>query len=96
MLPEFLKSNFWSYKLESLDKDKDKNLIIFNILNFGGYEAWLWLFKNYSHSQIKEAIKKSVATAWFKSSINLWQNVFDVKARPQRFLDEPTPLAWPH
>jgi len=94
MLPEFLKSNFWSYKFEDLDAEADKNLIIFQILNYGGYEAWQWLFKNYPHDQIREAIKNSPATAWFKQSLNLWQDVLEVKAKPSRFPDMAVPRLW--
>jgi hypothetical protein len=97
MLPEFLKTFFWSYKFQSLDKDKDKSLIIFNVLNFGDKASWDWLLKSYSKEEIKEAIKISLATEWFKTSLNLWQNMFDVKARPHRFPDMPMPKEiWPY
>jgi hypothetical protein len=94
-LPPFLKSIFWSYKFEELDREKDKNLIIFNILNYGGLKDWKWLVANYSEDEIRQAIKKSTATAWFKQSLSLWQNIFKVKARPWRFAYIPRPADWP-
>ena len=97
MLPEFLKPFFWSSKFEKLDKEKDKNLIIFNILNFGDYDAWQWLFKHYRKEEIRETVINSTATAWRKPSLYLWQAVLDAKAKPYRFSNMPVPAdLWPY
>jgi hypothetical protein len=96
MLPEFLKSNFWFVEFNKLDSKRDRDFIVFQILNYGGFEDWKWVFSNYSRDEIEQTIKKTIATAWFRQSLGLWQNVFNVKARPHRFSDVPAPLAWPH
>ncbi len=91
MLPQFLKSSFWFVDFGTLDKEKDKAFIIFQILNFGGLEDWKWLFLNYSRDEIRTAVKASIATAWFKQSLGLCRSVLDVEPRPSRFADAPTP-----
>ncbi|MEK7200913.1 MAG: hypothetical protein AAB672_02180 [Patescibacteria group bacterium] len=96
MLPEFLKSNFWFVKFDKLDRERDKDFIVFQILNHGGFEDWKWVFLNYSKDEIQQIVKKSVATAWFRQSLGLWQNVLDITARPTRFPDLPVQLSWPH
>ena len=89
MLPEFLKSNFWFVELNQLDLDRDKALIIFQILNHGGLEDWRWLFAQYSIADIRHVVKLSFATAWFRQSLGLWQGVLDIKATASRFPDSP-------
>ena len=95
MLPTYLKSLFWSYKFEDLDKEQDKSLIIFNILNYGNFQAWQWLLANYGREEIRDVVKKSTATAWFKQSLSLWQNVLGVSAKPYRFAGMLRPVDWP-
>lgn len=91
MIPQFLKSNFWFVEFNKLDLERDKEFIVFQILNFGGFEDWKWLFSNYPKDEIRQVVEKSLATAWFRQSLSLWQHVLDVKARPTRFPDLPAP-----
>lgn len=85
MLPAFLKPNFWFVKFDELDKEKNKEHIIFQILDRGRFEDWQWLFNNYPTSDIRETVGKSLVTAWSKNSISLWEQVLGVKARMTRF-----------
>lgn len=97
MLPKFLKSNFWFTNFNKIDLEKDKEFIVFQILNHGGSKDWEWLFKEYPHDEIKQIVRKSVATAWFRQSLGLWQSILGVKAKPSRFPDlPPTPNLWPY
>lgn len=96
MLPLFLKSNFWFTEFDKLDLKQDKRLIIFQILNHGGSLDWQWLFDKYSQDEIKKCVEESIATAWFRQSLGLWQSVLGIKAKPNRFSDLPTPNLWPH
>ena len=91
MLPEFLKHNFWSYKFEDIDKNKHKKLIMFQILNHGCFGDWQWLFKNYPTEEIRKFVSESLATAWFRISLSLWESVLNTKAQPTRFPDLPIP-----
>jgi hypothetical protein len=64
-ISNFLKPFLWSYNLKKLDLEKNKEKIIFNILNFGNKKATDWLFKFYS--------KKEIIKIFNKTKINLWQ-----------------------
>lgn len=80
----FLWPFLWSYDLKKMDKERDKQIIIKNILDFGTKQAIDWLRENYS-KKIKEAIKNSVKSDWSKKSINLWSLVYGVKPKDSRF-----------
>ena len=47
-LPEFLRSVLWSYDVSRMDTQKDKNLIVEQILNYGAEKELWWLIKTYS------------------------------------------------
>ena len=93
MLPTFLKSNFWFVKFNELDLERDKEFIIFQILNYGGFEDWKWLFSNYPHDVIRRIVGESLATAWFSRTLYLWQKILNIEAKPARFPDLP-PKLW--
>lgn len=84
-LPSFLKSFLWSYDLDKIDKEKDKNIIIKNILDLGTAEATDWLREEYTKKEIKEAIKFSIKSDWSKKSINLWELIYEVSPKENRF-----------
>ncbi len=84
-LPVFLRPFLWSYDLNKMDKEKHKNIIIKNILDYGTKEATDWLRENYTKKEIKEAIKKSIRVDWSKKSINLWSLIYEVEPKESRF-----------
>ena len=53
-VPKELQSVLWSQNIDDLDKIKDKNYIIHQILSYGRMDDILWLFTTYSKSEIKE------------------------------------------
>ena len=85
LLPQFLRPFFWSYDLDRMDKENDKQIIIKNILDFGTVETTDWLKQNYTKQEIKLAIKKSIQADWSKKSINYWSLIYGVEPRQSRF-----------
>ncbi|MBD3300523.1 MAG: hypothetical protein GF347_04175 [Candidatus Moranbacteria bacterium] len=77
MLPNFIKPFLWSYDFSKIDLEKDKKVIILNILNLGSKQAINWLFDNYSRSEILEVINRSYSGEWNKKSLNYWSIVLD-------------------
>lgn len=51
-LPQSLQSTLWSVNVKNLDMVKDKGYIINQILAYGSFSDWRWLFKNYSFKTI--------------------------------------------
>lgn len=78
----YLRTCFWSYRLEDLNKETHKKLIIKQVLNYGQKEATGWLTTTYSPEDIAEVISTSMESEWSKKSLALWSLVYNVK--PQR------------
>jgi hypothetical protein len=78
----FLKTVFWSYRLEDLSVTKHQTLIIKQILNHGTVAATNWLRKTYTADQISAVIAVSAESEWSKKSLALWSLIYNV--RPNR------------
>ena len=82
-LPKSVKAVLWSYDTEKIDTERDKNLIIKNILDFGTMDAFLWMLERYSKQEIKKAINNTYESEWAsKKSLNFAIQIF--KALPKR------------
>lgn len=80
-IPKKMQWLFWSCRIEDLDLKKDKNYIIFQVLNYGTWEDVKWLFKVYSEKEIKKVIKNPGKGLWFKDVLNFWSLMFDLKLK---------------
>jgi hypothetical protein len=56
---------------------KNKEKIIFNILNFGNKKATDWLFTVYSKKEIIQIFKKIKPRLWQRRSYNFWKIIFE-------------------
>lgn len=80
--PSFLQPFLWSYTLEKMDIESDKEIIIKNILDYGTTEATTWLRQTYSEAEIRSVISASASGDWGKKSLALWQLIYNVE--PER------------
>jgi len=78
-VPDFLQPYLASYELSSLDPQKDKKLIITEILNKGDGKALEWLTYNYSKADIKKAISSPTKGMWLNTNLDYWLKVFGTK-----------------
>lgn len=78
-LPKFLQSCFPSYDLTKLGKEKDKRLIITQILNYGTEKEIAWLGRNYSREEIEKAVKFPSRGMWMESVLTYWQKIFNIQ-----------------
>jgi hypothetical protein len=76
---------FWSVDVNDLDLKKDKDYIIFQVLNYGTWKDLKWLFKVYSEREIKNVIKKPGKGLWFKDVLNFWSLMFKIKLKKKVF-----------
>ncbi len=74
--PQSVRSCLWSYDIDKMDVRNDKDIIIFQVLNYGTTEAVGWLFSAYSRPEILDAFVKTIASSWFKRSLVFWETVF--------------------
>jgi len=86
--PPAVRACLWSYDISALDLERDKALIITNVLNHGTKEATNWLFSKYSTSQITAVIRTPLPGRWDKKSLALWSLIFSVTPKLKgRFSD---------
>ena len=78
-LPEFLRSVLWSYDVSRMDTQKDKNLIVEQILNYGAEKELWWLIKTYSDNDIKNVVLHPGRGNWFPNVLNYWFNILNIK-----------------
>ncbi len=85
-IPAFLAPFLWSYDLSRLDLERDKSLIIKQVLDHGSAKATDWLRATYSTDEIRDAIQASARSDWGRKSLELWALVYDTRpAREGRF-----------
>lgn len=87
MLPNFLQSALWSYDLKKMTKNRYKNIIITQILNYGTWPQLQWLLKNYSAKEIKEVLKNPARGMWRADVINYWEKIFNLRL-PKNMIDK--------
>ena len=79
IFPPAVRVCLWSYDISALDIERDKALIVTNILNYGTKEATEWLFSQYSTTSIKPVLRNPLPGRWDKKSLALWTLIFGVK-----------------
>lgn len=53
-IPRWLQPTLWSVKVENLDLKEDKVYIINQVLAYGGWRDFKWLFKTYTKKTIRK------------------------------------------
>ncbi|MDO8609831.1 MAG: hypothetical protein Q7R95_04740 [bacterium] len=77
-LPQSVKAVLWSYKLDHIEVQKHKKIIISQVLNFGSDEAIEWLFKQYSFALVARIANTIPLFQWNKKSLSLWKLVLSI------------------
>ena len=72
MIAKILQPIFWYTDNKKLDKQKDKQRIILQVLRYGDKKQTAWLFKNYTKIMIKKVILAYGARELDKKSFNYW------------------------
>ncbi len=78
-IPKHLKPLFWSYRFETLDLEKDKRLIVKQILNYGTIEDWKWLVFVYGEEKVKSIIEKLYESEFRLKALKLVELIFKTK-----------------
>ena len=84
-IPKFLQSSLASYDVSKLDMEKDKDLIITEILNKGDENALKWITSNYSEKDVKQIISSPIKGSWLKKTLEYWLKIFDIKLDKRTF-----------
>ena len=78
-VPKFLQPYVPSYDVSDLKLERDKDLLITQVLNKGDDGAIKWLFKTYSISEIRKFVKNPTRGMWFRRSLNYWAKILNIK-----------------
>lgn len=78
IFPPAVRVCLWSYDISALDLERDRTLIITNVLNYGTKEATEWLFSQYSAQFIAAVVQTPLPGRWDKKSLSLWSLMFGV------------------
>lgn len=78
-LPSFLQPSLASYDLSRMDKDRDKETIITEVLNKGDGQDLDWLCNTYTLKDIKAVVSSPRRGMWHKEILTYWQKILDVK-----------------
>lgn len=84
-IPKFLQPYLASYELSSLDIEKDKDVIITEILNKGDGKALFWLAKTYTQEELREVVSSPIRGLWMKSVLKYWQRILDINIPQDKF-----------
>lgn len=78
-LPEHLRPIFWSWDFDKIDAEKDKRIVIVQILNYGEIRDWRWLVDRYGKAGLEEAIAEIPASEFFPRTIELFKLLFGIE-----------------
>ncbi len=78
-IPKDLQPILWSYNLDLLDLERDKNRIVINIINYGKWKQWQWLVKQYSREEIRKIIKETPITEFRSRALKLISLLLNIK-----------------
>jgi len=85
VLPEKLKGTLWSYDISKIDIERDKKIIIENVLNHGTDDEILWVLRVYSKEDIVSVLKNPSRGSWDRKSLNFWLFLFNVKIEREKY-----------
>ena len=81
LTPQSVKAVLWSYDLNAIEVQKDKKIIISQVLNFGSEEAIKWLFKQYSFEVVEQVANTIPLFQWSKKSLSLWKIILSINPK---------------
>jgi len=84
-LPKAIKSILWSYDLRDVSLERDKEIIITQVLNYGTREDIKWLLKTYGEEEIKKVVANPRSGRWWKKVLNFWAKILDVNLSKEVF-----------
>ena len=83
--PEGVRACLWSYDLSELNLETDRELIVTQILNYGGWEEVQWLLKRYPQKTIASVLKNPRRGVWLPDVLNFWTRLWGIHLLPHRY-----------
>ena len=77
-IPKYITPCLWPYDTDKLDLQKDKELIITQVLNRGDMKRIKWLYSTYGEEEIKKVITNPGRGMWSERVLNFWEIVLGI------------------
>ena len=84
-LPQSIKTVLWSYNIDTVSLERDKETIITQCLNYGTLEDIKWVLKTYSEQEIRKIVSHPKRGMWWKKTLNFWITILDEKIPKKDF-----------
>lgn len=78
-IPESLERLFWSYDFASLHLEKDKRVIVKQVLSYGNIEDWKWLISKYGKTRVQEIISDFSESEFRPQTLKLIKILLEAK-----------------
>lgn len=75
-IPKEFKKYFWSVDFDSLDINRSKEYIVFQLLEFGDEKAVRWLFETYKKNEIINVLKRK--RGFSRKGANFWRLILGI------------------
>ena len=77
--PSILAPFLWSYNLEKLDLDRNKGIIVRQVIKYGDLAHWRWLIDQYGREEVRRIVEQIPETDLRPSLKNLLKIIFGIK-----------------
>lgn len=84
-VPKEFQSALWSYDISKLDSERDTNLIITQLLNYGGEKGREWILENYSDEKIRQVLSHPQRGVWIREILRELLNKEDLTIDPLEY-----------
>ena len=84
-IPSYIARCLWSFDLNNFDLERNKKLLITQVLNYDDWQGVKWLYEIYSEKEIREVIKHPRRGLWFRRVLNFWQIMLKVRIPQEEF-----------
>jgi len=78
-IPSGVAGCLWSYDLRHLNLHKHRQIIIAQVLNFGGMKEVQWVLRTYTRRQIAAIVKNPQRGRWLPDVLNFWTFIFKIR-----------------
>jgi len=98
MLPKHLHKYFWDTDVKAVDAKKDRDYIIWKLLEYGDINDLKWMFKSFSIRSIKKILMTRRGLSL--KAVNFWRLFFDIPKNKILCLNKSFPntqkKVWPY
>lgn len=84
-MPKKFQHALWSYNISELDDKKNANLIITQLLNYGGNEGKRWVLGNYPEEKILQVLNHPQRGVWIREVLRNLLNEKDLTIDPLEY-----------